>query len=650
MSIATRPEVAVAPVPTRRGVTARAVALALVLTPLNVLFLVRGSWLFGGVTGDMSLFMNTVGGLFLGALLNRWLRRRWPRWAFSAGELLTIYLALAIGTGLTCSIWDVGGSAPIYMTHAFWFATPQNRWQELVWQSLPSWLTVRDHDVLEGLYYGQANPYTAQVIRAWATPAAWWTLLVTTIMWVGLCLNSILRRRWADDEKLAFPMTVLPVQLADERYALFTSKLFWIGAGAAAGISIWNTVGALLPSLPRVPTGWDFSMLIANHRPWSFLRFSGISWDPFSIGLTYLIPLDLAFSIFVFGSIWALQYVVFAQLGWCVSSWSGFPYGEQQTAGGFIALAMVTLWLDRRFLIEVLRRAVGLRRPLPNEGEEGMSYRTAVFGAVAGLALLWWMFQRGGMAAWVTAIFLAHYFLMIIIMCRVRAQLGPPSHQFYGAMPNWVLPTVLGTGAMGPRTMGMFTMLRPLLLEQRNHPVPNQIEGLKMAEGGRMERRRLSVLMAAIPVLALLAFFWATLQTGYHLGMASGHTVAWYTRIGGWATEELRSSIENPSGTDVGGTIAIVVSLIVTSVLYYLKLQFAWWPLHPVAYPISTSNTIAGIAPALFLTWLIKSLLLRYGGLRAHRTALPLFLGLLAGDATVALLREIVFSVVGKRV
>ncbi len=257
---------------------------------------------------------------------------------------------------------------------------------------------------------------------------------------------------------------------------------------------------------------------------------------------------------------------------------------------------------------------------------------------------------RGGMAAWVTAIFLAHYFLMIIIMCRVRAQLGPPSHQFYGAMPNWVLPTVLGTGAMGPRTMGMFTMLRPLLLEQRNHPVPNQIEGLKMAEGGRMERRRLSLLMAAIPVLALLAFFWATLHTGYHLGMASGHTVAWYTRIGGWATEELRSSIENPSGTDVGGTIAIVVSLIVTSVLYYLKLQFAWWPLHPVAYPISTSNTIAGIAPALFLTWLIKSLLLRYGGLRAHRTALPLFLGLLAGDATVALLREIVFSVVGKRV
>lgn len=650
MSVAVR-KAALAALPRARGgVTARATLIALFLTPVNVLFLVRGSWLFGGITGDMSLFMNTVGGLFLGVLLNGWVRRRHPRWAFSAGELLTIYLALALGTGLTCSIWDVGGSAPIYMTHAFWFAAPQNRWQDLVWPVLPEWLTVRDHDVLEGLYYGESTPYTAQVLRAWARPALWWTLLVAATMWVGLCLNSLLRRRWADEEKLAFPMTVLPVQLADPRYLLLRSRLFWVGAGAAAGISAWNTLVALVPTLPSIPTGWDFSTLIANNRPWNFLRFGGISWDPFSIGLTYLIPLDLAFSIFVFGVIWAMQYVVFGQLGWCVSSWSGFPYGEQQTAGGFIALALVALWLDRRFLARVLQRALGRCSPLPNESEEGLSYRGATLGALAGLVLLGWLLQRGGMAASVTAVFLAHYFLMAMVMCRVRAQLGPPSHQFYGAMPGWVLPTVAGTDALGPRTLGMLYMLRPLLLEQRNHPMPYQIEGLKMAEGGRIERRRLTLVMAVVPVVALVAFFWATLHTGYHLGMASGQTVAWYTRIGGWATDGLRSDVENPAGPQWGGSLAILISLVVTSLLYYLKLQFPRWPLHPVAYPISTSNTIAGITPALFVTWLAKSLLLRYGGLRAHRTALPLFLGLLAGEATLALLRELAFTILGHRV
>ncbi|MCJ7751726.1 MAG: hypothetical protein MUQ65_11640, partial [Armatimonadetes bacterium] len=42
------------------GVSLRAILIGLVLTPLNVWFLVKGLWLWGGYTGDESLFMNTV--------------------------------------------------------------------------------------------------------------------------------------------------------------------------------------------------------------------------------------------------------------------------------------------------------------------------------------------------------------------------------------------------------------------------------------------------------------------------------------------------------------------------------------------------------------------------------------------------------------
>src|SRR5574340_1489852 len=108
--------------------------------------------------------MNTIGGLFLGAALNHWLKRRRPQWAFSVGELLTIYVLLALGTGLTCSLWDVGGSAYIYMTYPFWFASDQNRWQQVVWPNLPAWLTVQDRGVLEGFFRGDASPYTARII------------------------------------------------------------------------------------------------------------------------------------------------------------------------------------------------------------------------------------------------------------------------------------------------------------------------------------------------------------------------------------------------------------------------------------------------------------------------------------------------------
>jgi len=190
-------------------------------------------------------------------------------------------------------------------------------------------------------------------------------------------------------------------------------------------------------------------------------------------------------------------------------------------------------------------------------------------------------------------------------------------------------------------------VLRPLLEEQRNHPAPLQLEGLKMAEGRRMERRRLAIAMAVVPIITLLAYFGATIHVGYRMGMASGHTHVYHVLIGTWGTQWLDSALENPSAPDWSGSLAMGLAFVVTVVLYFLKLRLSWWPLHPVAFPIAMSNTIAGIAPALFITWLVKLLLLRYGGLRAHRTALPFFLGLIAGDALRIALAVASFEIAG---
>ncbi len=631
----------------RPGVSTRAVILGFSLIPLNALFVVKGLWVWGWVTGSESLFTNAVAMLFVLVVASSWLRHRKPAWALSASEMLTVYLVLSIGTGLTCSVWDVGGAIPIYATHAFWFATDQNGWQESLWPHIPPFLTLRDRDALAGLYLGHPTPRWAAILSAWVVPALSWTALVAVLMWVCLCLNSIVRRRWADEEKLAFPMAILPVHLADEGYGLLKSKLFWLGFALAAGAGTWNMLATVVPSLPLVPTHWNYAAYAEHNRPWNFLRFYTVFWSPWYLGLTYLIPLDLAFSLLVFAGLWAAEYVVSGHFGWCVSKWSGFPYGEQQTAGGFIALALIALWLDRKFLGQVLKRALGLRAKIAREDEEAFSYRTAVLGIVAGVGVLWWLLGLTGIPAWVTAAFLANYFLMCLVISRLRAQLGPPSHQLYGAMPNWMMSALVGTRTLGPKTMGLFYVLRPLLQEQRNHPAPFQLEGLKMAEEGRMERRRLAIVMACAPIAAVASYFLATILIGYGTGMSSGRTHVFHVAIGSWATEELRSALANPSPANPSAAAAMGISVVVTSVLYFLKLRFTWWPLHPVAYPIAMSNTIASIMPALFITWLTKALLLRYGGLRAHRLALPFFLGLIAGDALKAVVAALLFEVLG---
>ena len=134
-----------------KGVTARAILLGLLLTPLNVLFVVHASMLQGGFrfTGRYSLFVNTVAALFLLALADQWLKRWRPRWAFGSGEMLTLYLMLGISTGLICSAFDVGGSLSGIVTYPYWFASKENRWREVLWPNLPPWLSVQDPQALE---------------------------------------------------------------------------------------------------------------------------------------------------------------------------------------------------------------------------------------------------------------------------------------------------------------------------------------------------------------------------------------------------------------------------------------------------------------------------------------------------------------------
>ncbi len=625
----------------RRAVSLRAVLLGLLCGPPTVFFLVKCTWVNGGFEVVPPMFPNAVAILFFMAAFNHWLRRKAPRYAFSAGEMLTVYLMTGVSTGLTSRVWDLGGALASFITYPFWLATETNHWKELLWPNLPSYLTVWDRDVLEGFYVGHANPYTWSVIRAWAIPAFWWATLVGALMWVALCLNSIVRRRWEDEEKLPFPMAILPVALADDsKSGLLQSKLFWTGLAISSGICAWNTLSGVLPNIPGIPMEYSFFPLTLNHPPWDQIKWPVVSWDPLALGLCYLMPLDLALSLFVFDIFWTSEYVLTRQLGWSVSAFGGFPYGLEQVAGGFMAIFATFCWLDRRYLLEVAKSALGLTSALAEDRDEAFGYRSAVLGAVIGLGYLWWILSRGGMQAWVVALFLIGYFMVCLVISRLRAQLGPPSHHLQGAMPSVVLPALVGTRALGAHSLGMLYLLFPFLYGQRNNPVPLQLEALRMAQGRRMERRRIAIALAVTAPLAIVYFFWASIHIGYHSGLGAGANIAQvYTARGG--TEALDNDIRYPAGPDTSATTAICVGFVITLTLMFMKLRFPWF-LHPVAFPIAISESIQGYTVAIFAVWLLKTMLLRYGGLRAHRTALPLFLGFIVGYSSYMLVEGVV--------
>ena len=141
-----------------------------------------------------------------------------------------------------------------------------------------------------------------------------------------------------------------------------------------------------------------------------------------------------------------------------------------------------------------------------------------------------------------------------------------------------------------------------------------------MAEGGRVPRR-LGRGDGACLVVALLAYFSTIVHARASTwGWERGASTTGVRGIGTRASTPAHQR-RSPTGGDLGGTLAIVISFVVTALLYYLKLQFQWWPLHPIAFPLAPASTIQSMTLVIFATWLFKSLLLRYGGPR--RTSPP---------------------------
>ncbi len=75
-----------------------------------------------------------------------------------------------------------------------------------------------------------------------------------------------------------------------------------------------------------------------------------------------------------------------------------------------------------------------------------------------------------------------------------------------------------------------------------------------------------------------------------------------------------------------------VFGLLTTCLLAFLRMRFLWWPFHPVGYAMANTHTWGQTPMPFFLAWLIKGLVLRYGGMPLYRRSLPLFLGLILGD------------------
>jgi hypothetical protein len=295
-----------------------------------------------------------------------------------------------------------------------------------------------------------------------------------------------------------------------------------------------------------------------------------------------------------------------------------------------MGIATFALWTGRKQFAAIYHNLVTGEGEIDDAGEP-IRYRTAAIGGILGTLGLMAFTYAMGMSWWLVIAFFAIYFAMSIGITRMRAELGPPAHDLHMAGPDSILPAIIGPGKLGTTNLVVLSLMYWFNRAYRAHPMPFQLEGFKMAEQASMNYRRLFGAMVIAVVFGAIVSFWIQLHLYYRLG-ATGKA-SWVALVFASEPYNRLDSWLNGTAPSTNNTIwAILVGLAFTLILNALRMRLPWFPFHPVGYAISSSWSMNMLWVCMFIAWLIKLLLLRYGGLRLYRAAVPFFLGIVLGE------------------
>ncbi len=626
-------------------VRARAIVAALAIIPAdNYWVLMMEKVREGPYPTTISLFANVVFILALLCAANAALRRLRPRLAFTTAEMLLIYAMTAISTALAGH--DMLPTLVGMMTYPWWFATPESRWAETFMPHLPTWLSVTDPAAMKGLWEGRSSLYHTGFWLLWLKPVMWWVGFTTVLIYVMMCINTLVRAQWTERERLTFPIVQLPLAMTEPRGEIWRSRLFWIGCAISASIVFVNGLSVYVPAIPKIGVGFEDHDLASGltSRPWSAIGWLPYSFYPFAIGLGYLLPADLVFSCWFFYLFWKVEQVAVAIFG---MDGTGMPYPREQGFGGLIAIVASLAWASRGYLKQVWLRALGRKSQL-DDTAEAMSYRTAILGALAGVGLLSAFMVRIGMSPLVAVAAFVIYFITATALARIRAELGPPVHDFHFSGPDSMMTTCAGVGRFSQGDLIGLTYFWWFNRAYRAHPMPLTTEGIKMADASRASRRAFMWGMVAAVAVGTLATFWAYLDVGYRLGFSAG-----VSQGGVYAGSAMRnlehwwSRSRDIIGPNWGANMGVVTGFVFCMLMSYARWKLVNWPFHPIGFAVSSSYEINLVWVPLLIAWLTKTSMLRFGGLKTYKAAVPFFLGLMLGEMVPGCLWSLIGIVFG---
>lgn len=535
-----------------------------------------------------------------------------------------------------------------------YFAAPGNDYAFFA-ELLPRWMTPPEEIIIREFYEG--SPTGAVPWRAWALPLFLWGLLFMSLGLSLVCLNVLFRRPWAEHERLTYPLAELILQLAPEEtpfvgrgfwqklpesassISLLRQPLFWLGVGMAAIYDGSNIAHAFSPQIVAIGQQFDLNKLLTE-RPWSYLRPITLTYRPEIIGLGYLVPTDVLFSVWSFFLLFRVENFIASLAGYQIAN---FPFERAQGMGAYLGLMIFLVWAARRHLWQIVQMAMG-GPPAAWDCQELLPSRVAFWGFIGGWAGFCVFCRAAGVSPGLTLCYSALLYGACLVYIRIRAQTGLPINYMVPReeLTESILALRPTSGHLDKDALKSETAFAVIsVLSRMTFPQLGafEMEGIQLGKRAGLPRKPLLICLAYGLALGLILGLWMHLSAYYNFGaniLDGGTTAGGYrTAQARIAFDRLQTRVFTAVPLDMRTNIARGIGFLMTILLLGLRLKFLRFPLNPFGLGISGSYGHSIWFPA-FLAWLAKTLILHLGGPHTYKLALPIFLGLAIGHIMIA--------------
>lgn len=579
-----------------------------------------------------------AGGIFLFFVLvfivNTLLKLIKPSLSYTSGELLLVYIMLLVASSVT----EMGlGSQLLPIISGFkYYASPENQWDTIILPHLRKSLIVNDPDAaryfFEGLPSGAKIPWAA-----WIKPLSLWIPFILTLYFVMFCVASILRKQWVEKERLVYPLTILPQEMVKETEEkgklppFFKNRLMWLGFAVAFIIGSTSALNFYFPMFPKV----NLAQGIPIFRRTMTLPFR-ISFPV--IGFTFFVNLNVLFSVWFFNILFRIIRGSFNIMGIAstenvgIYGCSGEPIFNHFGMGAMIVMVVYSLWISRAHLKEVWYGATGKKEI--DDTDEVMSYKSAFWGLVFGSLFLtgWLIFS--GMSWYIAVLFLISAFIIWIVLTRVVCEGGIPT-LVATSIASAQIVSSFGPSHLTPMTIVALGLTYVYAADIRTFPLSSISMGLKISSDAKKNSFGIFwAIMCAITVNIIVTIF-LQLYLGHKYGGINMN--GWYFRGNVMAPYKYAAEmIKNQTGPNKIGWICKGIGAFTMWLFLFMRQHYIWWPFHPIGIVIAPVVWIDALWFSIFIAWLVKFLIMRYGGVQVYDKAKYFFLGLPLGMYTCA--------------